>query len=189
MCNKFHFSALTLLGPWTASLSASHVDIIQVLGVSARPIPHPQLAQSSLPTECLFHSGLTSVINLAEGDSPNLSHLTPPREKKVQGTDDYEDHISHLHLLQSFICFDHHVPWYWTNMAGATSQTPEEKPCVTILCIGALWGITDFQAPAPAPPKSSSFLSQRLLLSLPNGTLWRAWVFSLTFSKHPARRP
>lgn len=56
-------------------------------------------------------------------------------------------------------------------MTGATSQTPEEKPCVTIVCIGALWGITDFQAPAPAPPKSSSFLSQRLLLSLPNGTL------------------
>lgn len=53
------------------------------------------------------------------------------------------------------------------NRAGATSRTPEEKPCVTTVCIGVLWSIADFQAPAPAPPKSSSFLSQRLLLSLP----------------------
>lgn len=56
------------------------------------------------------------------------------------------------------------------NMAGATSQRLEEKPCVTIICIGVLWGITG----VPAPPKSSLFMSHSLLLSLPNGTLWGA---------------
>lgn len=94
MCYKFHFSVLTLLGPRTASLSASCTHIIQVLGVQGNcqhaPSPIPDQLSPGYPLkassceECVFHSGLMTVINLAEGDSPSLSHFTPPQRRKFK---------------------------------------------------------------------------------------------------------
>lgn len=69
-----------------------------------------------------------SATTLLEGDSRSLSNLTPAPEKEVQSIDDCEDRFSHLHILKSFVWFDHCFLWYWMNMAGATSLTPEEKP-------------------------------------------------------------